>query len=238
MNPASTGRGSTLLMAIGTIAVLGFLAAMVLTSVSTRYQSTYHSASWHEALNAAESGIDKAVATLNYSLVAPNTAWSSWTPSDADTFPKAYNAVVLTHGGDGNQKMHVSTTIDTAVHDASAQVWYRVRCTGTAELPGTARAGMESAPLNVNGQSNHRSQLRRLNLRTDRTGGQLHAPQVSRTIEVMVRNLAATPFLHTAAVSKSFSMGGGAYTDSFDSRYSLSGLVRVQDVRAKVIPIL
>lgn len=30
----------------------------------------------------------------------------------------------------------------------------------------------------------------------------------------------------------------GTSADSFDSRYSLSGLVRVQDVRAKVIPIL
>jgi len=30
----------------------------------------------------------------------------------------------------------------------------------------------------------------------------------------------------------------GTSIDSFDSRYSLSGLVRVQDVRAKVIPIL
>lgn len=30
----------------------------------------------------------------------------------------------------------------------------------------------------------------------------------------------------------------GTSVDSFDSRYSLSGLVRVQDVRAKVIPVL
>ena len=30
----------------------------------------------------------------------------------------------------------------------------------------------------------------------------------------------------------------GTSIDSFDSRYSLSGLVRVQDVKAKVIPIL
>jgi conjugal transfer pilin signal peptidase TrbI len=30
----------------------------------------------------------------------------------------------------------------------------------------------------------------------------------------------------------------GTSIDSFDSRYSMSGLVRVQDVKAKVIPIL
>jgi len=30
----------------------------------------------------------------------------------------------------------------------------------------------------------------------------------------------------------------GTSPDSFDSRYSLSGLVRVQDVRSRVIPLL
>lgn len=214
-------QGSVLLMAICTIAVLGIVAAAVLTSVGARYHSTYQSASWHEALYAAESGVDKAVATLNYSLAAPDTAWASWTPSDATTFPKTYSAVVLTHGGDGNQKMYVSTTIDNSIRDASAQVWYRVRCTGTTEIPGPGRVGIETSIVNASGQENHLNQLRRMSFKTDRTGGNLHVPQVSRTIEVMVRNLAATPFLHAAAVARELNMTGGAYTDSFDSRSDL-----------------
>src|SRR4051794_24933704 len=97
-------HASTLALALLTIAILSFIAATLISSLGARYQSSYHSSSWQEALNASEAGVDKAMATLNYSIKSPSTAWASWTladgkPSDAanaGTFPKFYKGTLLT----------------------------------------------------------------------------------------------------------------------------------------------
>lgn len=214
-------------MAMVLIAVLAIVATSVLSTLGARYQSSYHSSSWQEALLAAESGIDKAMYTLNYSVEDPDGAWASWTPSDATTFPKYYKSRLLeltpngpSHLGDGNQKLFISTVIDKSLTDDQGRPWYRIRCLGTAELPGTARAGMESSVRNAAGAHNHNNTLRKLTFLPDNdcTGGKLKVPQVSRSIEVIVRDLRTNPFFTAMAVLKSFNMGGGAYADSFDSR--------------------
>ena len=55
---AAGQSGSTLVAAVLIVFVLSLVAANVLTSVSSRYNSAYRSAAWNDALLAAESGVD------------------------------------------------------------------------------------------------------------------------------------------------------------------------------------
>ncbi len=64
MNPFRRSRGNTLLLVLLVIAVLSVLAGNLLWSSSARYHTTYQSASWQEALVAAEGGVNLAMAEL------------------------------------------------------------------------------------------------------------------------------------------------------------------------------
>ncbi len=70
----STRSGSTLVAAVLTVLVLSLIAANVLTSISSRYNSAYRSAGWNEALLAAESGVDITLSEV-FRLV-PNVSMS------------------------------------------------------------------------------------------------------------------------------------------------------------------
>ena len=61
---APTG-GSTLVPALFTVTVFSLVAANVLLSVSSRYNSAYRSASWNEALTTAEAGVDAMAAQIS-----------------------------------------------------------------------------------------------------------------------------------------------------------------------------
>src|SRR5687767_9848142 len=91
--------GSTIVMVLITITVLSVIAATVIARMSSQHRTHYHSASWQEALNAAESGIEKGLSALNRSISDPTAAWTNWTPSDSTTFPKTYGGALLPHGG-------------------------------------------------------------------------------------------------------------------------------------------
>lgn len=74
--PARRARqsGSTLLTSLLTVVVLSLVAGNVLSSLSTRYRSAYRSASWNDALLAADAGIDVTLASLT--SVIPNVSVS------------------------------------------------------------------------------------------------------------------------------------------------------------------
>jgi len=209
--------GSTLAMALITMAIAAFASASVFYVITNRYQTTFHSASWQESLLVAESGNDVAMAALNASLSNPSTAWTGWTPSDSSTFPKTFTGTFPSHSGDGNNKMYASVTVDSGVTDSNGKVWYRIRSKGTAELPGLRRVGYEPVILAADGSKNHKSFLRKLSFNKDVTGGVLHLPQVTRSIEVLAQPLSASIFTRALVVRNYMSMSGGAYTDSFDS---------------------
>src|SRR5438876_3619858 len=72
-------QGSILVWTVMTIAILSLLAAEVIRLVSLKYQSALQTATWQEALLAAESGVDLGIVELRKSLFpAPNNAWSGW----------------------------------------------------------------------------------------------------------------------------------------------------------------
>ena len=93
-SPIQKCTASILPMALISLAVMAMAAAAALNRVQPRVASTYHSASWNDALNSAEAGADLALAALNLSETDPATAWAAWTPNDATTFPKTWTPPV------------------------------------------------------------------------------------------------------------------------------------------------
>src|SRR5438309_5483082 len=79
-------QGSILVWTVLTIAILSILGAEVLRLVSIKYQSALQTATWQEALLAAESGIDLGIVELRKSLFpAPNQGWDGWNNSTANS---------------------------------------------------------------------------------------------------------------------------------------------------------
>ena len=204
-------------MALVTLFVLAFAASSVFYYVANRYQTAFQSNSWNEALIVAESGVDTAMQALNASASSPSTAWTGWTPSDGTTFPKTYKSTLPAHIGDGNNKMYVSVTVDNSITDSSGYVWPRITSAGTTEVPGLPRVGYAPAVLSLAGTKNHFNILRRIAMKSDVTGGALHLPQTTRTIQVVSKPLPTSIFKKSVVVKGAMSMSGGAYTDSFDS---------------------
>ena len=79
-------RGSTLILALGTISVLAIMAAYTLQRVSPKFLMASQSAGWQEARLAAEGGVDIALNELQKNAVgsAPGT-WSGWKQNSGGT---------------------------------------------------------------------------------------------------------------------------------------------------------
>ena len=217
MNARAHQSGSTLAMALITIAILAFAAASVFYYITNRSQTSANAGSWQEALVVAESGTDMAMSALNASVKNPGTAWTAWTPSDATTFPKTYTGVLPAHAGEGNNKMYVSLKIDNTIKDGSGQVWYRIRSSGSTEVPGPKRVGYAPSQLSASGKKSHGNFLRKIAYKNDATGGVLHLPQTTRTVEMIAQPVSARVFSKALVVQKSITLAGSSSTDSFDS---------------------
>ena len=207
-------------MALVTLLVLALTSSTVFYFIANRYQAAFQSASWNEALIVAESGVDTALQAYNTSTASPSTAWAGWTPSDATTFPKTYSGVLPAHAGSGNNKMYISVTVDKTLTDSSGNIWPRITSSGTTEVPGLPRVGYAASVLSLTGVKNHNNMLRKIAMKSDVTGGALHLPQVTRTVQVVGRPLATGIFKRAVVTKNSMTMSGGAYTDSFDSTNS------------------
>jgi hypothetical protein len=209
--------GSILPMALMSTAILAMVAATTLYRVTPRLTMTYHSASWAEALYAAETGADVALKAMNDSIGSPSTAWAGWTPSDATTFPKTWVPAFAAHGGDGNTKIYTRVTVDNDIMDALGTRWMRVRSLGAAELPGPSRTGIEGGVRDVSGKKSFRSILRKERFKVDITNGALHLPQVIRNIEVMAAPPGKREYMRAVVVQNSLTMKGDETIDSYDS---------------------
>lgn len=206
-------EGGILITTVILVALMSMMTAATLYRVSSRYAATYQSVCWNEAMSSAEGGADLALVALNNSLSDPSTAWAGWTPSDASTFPKTYIPAIADHGGEGNTKVFTKIVVDTGVGGG----WIRVRSMGVAELPSRSSNGLETAVTDTNGLKNHRSVLRKPRFISDVTGGRLHLPQVTRTVEVLAAPALSYPYMRPLTTRGSITMNGGAWTDSFNS---------------------
>lgn len=182
----SARRGSILVWTVMTIAVLSLLAAEVIRLVTLKYQGALQTATWQEALLAAESGIDLGIVELRKSLFpAPNHAWDGWnnTPGNGVV---SYGLTTIPNSGLAGTPMTIEVNVDAPasfVDPKNSWQYYRIRTVGTMPIVGPGR-------VTDNKQDNR---LRKLSLRFERfTNGILTAhavssPQVSRRIEAIVR---------------------------------------------------
>jgi hypothetical protein len=219
-------QGSTLVMALTSLSVLAFAAAGVFYFIANRYETAFQSSSWDEALVVAESGVDTAMQAFNQSS-DPNS-WTGWTYSASSTkYPYPHwtygtatspGNTISPHTGDGNNKMFVSITVDKQITDSNGTVWPRITSSGTTEVPGLPRVGYAPAILSLTGVKNHKNMLRHIAMKGDVTNGNLHVPQVTRTVQVVAKPQTSSLFQRAVEVQNSMTMSGGAYTDSFNSQ--------------------
>ena len=215
--PSHFEAGGILAATLVSMTVLAMVVAVTLGRIQPRLATTYHSASWAEALNSAETGADMALAAMNNSVASPATAWAGWSPSDATTFPKTWVPSIASHGGDGNNKVYCKITVDNSIVDGSGNKWMRVRSLGVAELPPAARTGIESAVRAVDGTKSFRSILRKENFKTDQTAGVLRLPQAVRRIEAMAAPPGARLYIRALTTANEIKLISPLYVDSFDS---------------------
>src|SRR5439155_2988299 len=135
-------HGSILVWTVLTIAILSLLAAEVIRLVSTKYQNALQTATWQEALLAAESGIDLGIVELRKSLYpAPNHAWDGWnnTPGDGVV---SYGLTTIPNAGLASTPMTIEVNVDAPasfVDPSNGWQYYRIRTVGTMPLTGPAR---------------------------------------------------------------------------------------------------
>src|SRR5438309_3283926 len=135
-------QGSILVWTVLTIAILSILGAEVLRLVSIKYQHALQTATWQEALLAAESGIDLGIIELRKSLYpAPNHAWENWNnvPSDGVV---SYGLSTIANAGLAGTPMTIESNVDapsTLVDPTNGWQYYRIRTIGTMPITGSAR---------------------------------------------------------------------------------------------------
>ena len=226
-------EGGILIAAALSVTVLATISALTLRSVSARHQTSYQSAAWREALTAAESGAERAMAELRTSIDDPLNAWAGWTVVDASGNPAASQTIdrdgrwaagymlratdTLPAQSGESKQLRYSVLIDVPTSLApTSRRWnqsYRIRSTGISDLPGLPRAASDKRD----------TQLRRLGVLWDRTvgfatsGSRLSRPQANRTIEIVAKPESVYRYGLTAEIN--FKLKRKTYIDGFNSTY-------------------
>jgi hypothetical protein len=212
-------EGSTLVIALLTIAVLSVVGMTVLMSVSARYGYTQQAVGWEEALGVAEAGADFGLANCRWTINGHSTPWAGWKKyvsatqtwvTVADTTDATseltagrkiiYDGSHLVGSGQGATDgwYHVEVDVPASMI-IGLNPWYRIRSTGYTGLPGPARVSNDRPD-----GTNVRGALRKIDLKVDhfiaRYGDYAHAtptavsvtPQAARRLEVIAQP--TTPF--------------------------------------------
>lgn len=202
-------------MALGILATLAVLSSIAMSVLGNRYRLAFQTASWQEALLAAESGVDLAVSELRTSLYNPESAFTAWKHEDGSTGgptsgSSSTTTDILLRTGEGGQRSwaRVEVAAPPELRDARGTQWYRVRSIGYAEVPGTRAVAGD--PLDV--------RLRRFDFYRDhRTQQAVASPQASRLIEAIVKPVGA--FRLAIIGDRRIDMNNlNIVVDSYDSR--------------------
>jgi hypothetical protein len=212
--PCYSNRGSGLLAAVCAIAVLSLLLGSYLITLIPKYRSVHQAASWHDAHQAAEGGVNYAVQALNRFAAsggdpdsyAWDTDWAgnNWTFATADGDHTLDTADLPGFGGRGHARVS-SLTVDVYTRDAlSSRPWFRVRSSGRSDLPDRYLTA-----------DRRDLELRRMKLKT---AGAAPDPHVTRTVEAIIRP--RSRFSRAISTVQGLTLGNSAnwLVDSFDSR--------------------
>jgi hypothetical protein len=209
-------RGNSTIAVLGFIAVTSLLFGAVLTRSMDTYRQVSHVASWQESMLAAEAGAEIGMGELRKTLLKPAEAFAAWSNTGPDGLPlpnngKRFVCPRLVHGGEGNNDLDATVTVDAPVQliDGSGRQWYRVRSVGTTYLPGAAR---------ITGDKRDHD-LRRLSFRRNpKTQETVSKPQAARVVELI-----AKPVSFESAIVSDEPLMINNYKieiDSYDSRYA------------------
>jgi hypothetical protein len=219
MNRTNSNRGSTTIVALLFLGILAAVGATTFLAVQGRYRQVHQTATWQEALLAAESGIDLAVNELRKDLYAPTTAWADWSDdpnASGGTAPALisadaayYTSSVLLRSGEGGGRSYCKVSVDApaSLRDATGEQWYRVRSLGIANVPGGRAVAGSKTDL----------RLRKFDFQFDRRTGARVQPQATRLIEAIVKPV-GTFRLALFGVSSVDMNNHNILIDSYDSR--------------------
>jgi hypothetical protein len=208
-------RASTLFIVTLTVAVCSLLVGVFLRSLIPKYRSAYQATSWRESLQAADAGVNHAIAELN-ALAASgsregNYPWAArgWSVLDAAfsaNGERLLDALLLPLlGGPNNAAVsRLSVDVYTRQPEAPYTPWYRIRSTGRANLPDGFLSG-----------DRRDGRMRRMKLGA-RTGG-VRTPHVNRTVEAIVKPRHRFGRAITAVRELSLGQSANWLIDSFDS---------------------
>src|SRR5438874_5921827 len=233
-----TETGSTIICALCTIFILSLIGATVLLTCAARYNvATKQVKAWKEALYAAESGGDIAFAEVRKLVNNPSGAFSGWTSGVPAPGPSSSGPYTF---GQSNS-LSSSVTVDALQPspNPNAVFCYRIRATGTAQLRGLPRTGLDSAltgsgthfAANSATRGNGDTLLRKIDFNYDHfkatygdgdmnnpTTQTVSNPQITRRIELIAAPQMAS-FTGALKVSGSFNGPGSAgRIDSWDSK--------------------
>ena len=117
--------GSALVYVLLTVGVLSVVAASLLLTNVSRYQTTFQSASWQESIVGAEAGVDLAMNELRKRVVTGPSAsfrspWVTINPQTGKTYANYGRAfasgdqpyALTSHGGEGNTATQVRVYVD------------------------------------------------------------------------------------------------------------------------------
>jgi hypothetical protein len=195
-------RGSTILAALGVLALTALVVGMALSEARHRYLTSHQSSCWAQASPAAEAGVEMALMSAQ---------GNSWTANGWTAAPGAPGTAAVTKSFPLSAGVTATGTISADVSvdkvTLSGKDWLRIRSTGRVNLSGGAVSGVDSTDV----------LLRKLSLRKDRlTGASMGTPQATRTIEILAEPLTTSLFTRPLLMQKKFTVSGG-WVDSFDS---------------------
>jgi hypothetical protein len=229
---SKTERASVLVTSLLTITVLTLIAGTSLYIASQNGNSGMQTASWQQALSAAESAINWGIVTLNRGPTN-SSSWSGWktvnttmpatkpsggTNAAGPPVAGSYNYLIpddVTSQGEGNNTLSMWVMMDTGggatplpVDPTSNAQWYRIRATGVATVSGPPRLSNQKLDNDLRNSISL--------LVNNRRSGQPR--QVTRTIEVVMQPLkVSSGWARAVEMKNSINMSGGGLIDSFNS---------------------
>jgi Tfp pilus assembly protein PilX len=201
-------KGSALVAGLVTLAVLSMVAAATFQTVTSRFRSNYQTASWHDALTAAESGVQYSLARLRSPLTTSGvltdplnvpgslqsdlaTLTAGGASNNGTVLSDTYNGVsfpriqlptlTIPHLGQGSSQYVFTTTVDAVPQTSIANSGLNTwyRIRSVGVVPLSGSANV--------GVQKYDNLLRKLQFRKDSSGAPLTTPQAMRTIEVLAK---------------------------------------------------
>ena len=215
LNRDARRAGSTLFIAVMTIALCSIVIATYLQTLMPKFRSAHQAMAWRESLQAAEAGVNHALTELNTMAAAnsdsSNYPWAAkgWSLIDALfslNGERILDAALLPVLGSSSNSSVANLSIDVYTRQPTAPYhpWFRIRSTGQSALPDRLLSG-----------DRRDGRLRRMKLSAKEAGKS--SPFVKRTVEAIVKPRHRFSRAITTVADLSLGNSSNWTVDSFDS---------------------